>query len=88
MVVGAGSWLEEAERGLLLMADLFGWNLLAPLLAALPDLVYLLALDLGPRPEHHDTLPPEQAEPPGEECCGCCCSSCSCCCQGLRHWFS
>ena len=27
-VVGAGSWLEEAGHGLLLMADLFGWNLL------------------------------------------------------------
>ena len=53
---------------------------------ALLDLVDLLALDLGPPPEHLHTLPLEQAEPRGEECCGYCCSSCSCCCQarGLR----
>ena len=92
-MVGAGSWLEEAGHGLLLMADLFGWNLLSLLggqlgtsavlqrVGALLDLIDLLALDLGPPPEHLHTLPLEQAEPRGEERCGYCCISCSCCCQ-------
>ena len=37
-MVGAGSWLEEAGHGLLLMADLFGWNLLS-LLGSLAPLL-------------------------------------------------
>ena len=36
--MGAGSWLEEAGHGLLLMADLFGWNLLS-LLGSLAPLL-------------------------------------------------
>ena len=39
-VVGAGSWLEEAGHGLLLMADLFGWNLLSLLGSLAPPLSY------------------------------------------------
>ena len=48
---------------------------------ALLDLIDLLALDLGPPPEHLHTFPLEQAKPRGEERCGYCCISCSCCCQ-------
>ena len=39
-MVGAGSGLEEAGHGLLLMADLFGWNLLSLLGSLAPPLSY------------------------------------------------
>ncbi len=90
-MVGAGSWLDPSDGGLVRVEPVeppgqLGASAVLQRVGALLDLIDLLALDLGPPPEHLHTLPLEQAKPRGEERCGYCCSSCSCCCQaqGLR----
>ena len=91
IVAGGGGARSPSDGGLVRVEPVeppgqLGASAFLQRVGALLDLVDLLALDLGPPPEHLHTLPLEQAEPRGEECCGYCCSSCSCCCQaqGLR----
>ena len=86
--MGAGSWLDPSDGGLVRVEPVepptpgqLGASAVLQRVGALLDLIDLLALDLGPPPEHLHTLSLEQAKPRGEERCGYCCISCSCCCQ-------